>query len=303
MSKRLALLVGCTHYQDPRLALLPETTANLHTLAAMLRDPAIGNFEAVKTLIDSSVQEICRQVTDLLYRRKRHDVILLYFTGHGLVDEAGQLYLATAATEVGSLAETAMPADFLTGQMDRSFSRQQILLLDCPICGLGPDGMRPEVGVSAETGAAFRGSGWGRTVLTATDLIDYSLAGPELLGNAPESRFTHFLMQGLRSGAADADGDGQVGLRELYDYIHGQMVRHRSPHRPRHWSYEEQDRFIMARNPRLFKPARLKWDLIFGAIMAPTATVAIGGQADFGTSIGLAGLLMLLYAGLYLVLE
>jgi hypothetical protein len=303
MAKRLALLICTKTYQDPRLARLGGSDSNPYPLAALLRDHAVGNFDEVELLIDRPAEEIRQQIANLFHRRKRHDVLLLYFWGHGLVAESGQLYLAATDTILNALAETAIPAAFITGQLDRSFSRQQILVLDCAFGAVVAPGKTVEVGRSAASAAAFKGSGHGRTVLTATDLTDFAWIGEKLVGQAAGSHFTDFFRQGLRSGAADADGDGQVAVRELYQYIQGQLIRRHSHYRPRHWSYQAQDCFIIARNPRLFKPARPKWDLIFGAIMAPTATIAIGGQADLKTSIGMAGLLMLIYAGLYLVLD
>lgn len=99
----------------------------------------------------------------------------------------------------------------------------------------------------------------------------------------------------VQTGAADADGDGQVELRELYEYLRQQTC----PVNLR--IYGKQEHFILARNPYHFIPVQpIKWDLISGAILAPVTIIIIGGRADLRTAIGLAGLLLLMYALLYL---
>ena len=56
---------------------------------------------------------------------------MLYFSGHGVKDEQGNLYLAVKDTERPLLAGTSIEAAFITAQMDRSHSKRQILILDC----------------------------------------------------------------------------------------------------------------------------------------------------------------------------
>ena len=147
-------------------------------------------------------------------------------------------------------------------------------------------------------------AGAARAVLVATDVLYYTVEGDAVLGEAERSVFTHYLIQGLRSGAADSDQDGQIGLGELYDYICDQAVRHAAHQKPRRWTYRERDRIIIARNPNEVERERvIKWDLIAGAILAPITSVAIGWEADWRTAVGMGGLLLLLYGLLYWVLE
>ena len=293
MSKRIALIIHNDTYHDPSLSRLKMPVADIHTLAMVLRQPTIGNFNRVETLLNQSVGEVRRRVADLFHRKQRNDELLLYFMGHSLLDEAGQLYLATVDTALDSLAETASSAIYLTDCMDRSFSRRQMLLLECSA------GNGPRTGTGLAT--AFKGRGYGRVVLTTTHTIQYILAEEKVVGETTSPGFTHYLIQGLQTGAADVDRDGQIELRELYEYIQGQAEQATSYLQPRQWTSGDPGKFIIARNPHQFGPARLiKWDLIFGAIMAPTTIIIIGGGADLRASVGMAGLFLLLYALLYL---
>jgi hypothetical protein len=57
----------------------------------------------------------------------------------------------------------------------------------------------------------------------------YALEGDEVLGQAENSVFTHYLIQGLPTGEADANADGRITLDELYDYVYAQMVHTTNP--------------------------------------------------------------------------
>src|SRR5919204_394754 len=68
------------------------------------------------------------------------------------------------------------------------------------------------------------------------------------------SIFTSAVVQGLRMGEADRDGDQQVSVDELYDFVYEQ-VRRRTPNQtPGKWSNVEGALFV-ARNPRPVPPS------------------------------------------------
>jgi len=78
-----------------------------------------------------------------------------------------------------------------------------------------PPGARPLVRVQEAKPAAQV------ALLTAS-------AGDEISGPAPGERvglFTKYLTEGLGRGAADLDGDGQVSLQELLDYVKPRVAR------------------------------------------------------------------------------
>ena len=302
MSKRIALIIANNTYQDQYLSQLKRPEADIHGLASVLHDPTIGNFHQVETVVNAPSQEIHQLIGELFNWKKRHDMLLLYFLGYTILDEAEQLYLATVDTRLDSLPETSVPATYITGCMDDSFSRRQILILDSYQSRLVPSGSEKELGSMVGVGEAFRGRGYGRVVLATSDVVQFALTGEKILGEVEDSVFTHYLVQGLRTGSADYDEDGQVDVRELYNYVLPQ-VEQVANQRPHLWSHNERNKFIIARNPSVQQREPIKWDLIAGAIMAPAATIIIGATASLGTSVGMAGLLLLIYAFLYWALD
>jgi hypothetical protein len=289
MAKRIALIIATQTYQDPALAWLNAPAADLQRLAGLLRDPAIGNFSQVELLTDQPAQALRRQIAGLCHWKKPHDELLLYVVGHGAVDETGQLQLLTTDTTAAALAQTALPATYITAWLDRSFSRQKTVILDCNY-------FSPAAGVTLKTTLAetFKGRGHGRAVLATSHLIQP--AQP-----ATVTGLTRQVIQGLQTGLADRYGDGQIDLEELYQYL-DQQLRPLPPQARLHlWRYAEANNFVLARNRQQFVASRpeIKWDLIFGAIMTPTTIIAIGAWADLRTSVGLASMFVFLYALLY----
>ncbi len=130
-------------------------------------------------------------------------------------------------------------------------------------------------------------------VLTATDATQYAWEGDQIIGEADNSVFTHYLVQGLQTGEADVDADGRITLDELYDYVYGQVVTRTPKQTPGKWSYKQQGDMVIARNPKpIVKPAELPADLRT-AIESPLANVRSGAVRELdrllnGSNAGLA---------------
>ena len=293
MNRKLALIIGNSHYQDPNLAKLVAPGEDVNDLAVVLRDPAIGGFEQVWTLIDETDAAIRLSIEDFFADKKSDDLLVLYFSGHGVRDEQGRLYLAAPNTRANRLRATAIAADFITNEMDRSRSRRQVLILDCCHSGAFAQGSKAVTGGTVGTGPAFEGTGYGRVVLTATDATQYAWEGDKIIGEADNSVFTHYLVQGLQTGEADVDADGRITLDELYDYVYAQVVARTPKQTPGKWSYKQQGDMIIARNPKpIVKPAELPADLRT-AIESPLANVRAGAVRELdrllnGSNAGLA---------------
>jgi uncharacterized caspase-like protein len=251
MGRKFALIVANAEYEDAGLARLSAPGLDAHDFAGALQAPHIGAFDEVTTLLNEVEANIRRAVARLFAGKLPDDLLLLYFSGHGVRDDQGQLYLAARDTERSLLSATGIPAEFVSSQMSASRSRRQVLILDCCNSGAFARGTKAAVGGSMGTAAAFEGTGYGRVVLTATDATQYAWEGDQFLGEASNSVFTHFLVQGLETGAADANADGTITLDELYDYAYAQVVAVLPQQTPGKWSYREQGELVIARNPKL----------------------------------------------------
>src|ERR1051325_2788766 len=120
MSRELALIIGNSEYQDTTLARLVTPNEDVTDLAEVLRAPEIGGFDDVKTLVNESSATVRLEIESFFAEKKPDDLLLLYFSGHGVRDDQGHLYLAMKDTRHTRLRATAIPAAFITDGMDHS---------------------------------------------------------------------------------------------------------------------------------------------------------------------------------------
>ncbi|MCR6490165.1 caspase family protein [Amycolatopsis sp. OK19-0408] len=257
MANRHALLIATETYADPALRRLTAPGGDARELASVLRDPSIAGFE-VTTLIDEPHHVVGEAIGEFYRGRRRDELTLLYFTGHGVKDDDGSLYLAMANTRRDSLMFTALAAELVDRAMAGCPSRQKVLVLDCCYSGAFPAGRLAKSGADVHTLERFQGRG--RAVLTASDATQYSFEGDAVTGSAARSVFTRHLVAGLRDGSADLDGDGDVTVDELYSYVHERVVAELPRQRPKHQS-DVEGRIVLARNPRWTLPEYLKHGL------------------------------------------
>ncbi len=231
--RRRALLIATGSYSDPGLAGLRAPAGDVDSLAEVLADGSIGQFE-VQELVDRPTEEIKRAIEGFFAEARRADLLLLYFSGHGVLSQSRRFYFATASTSLQYLRATAVEDGFVNGVMQESRARSIVLVLDCCHSGAFGKGLTPKSGLTIDVEHRFEGRG--RVTLSASTELEYAFeeADPatginELVPSTPASLFTSCLVDGLRSGEADIDGDGEISVDELYDYV-CHRVRERSPH-------------------------------------------------------------------------
>ena len=249
MSKRLALIIGNSLYRDKTLSKLSSPDADVGALTDTLLDPSLGGFDDVKLLVNSASHIVRREIFNFFSRKTRTDMLLFYFTGHGVLDDRGRLYLALKDTDTKALRGTAIPASYITDEMDNSRSRRQVLIMDCCHSGAFARGSKGTTGANVGTASTFEGSGFGRVVLTASDATQYAWEGNQIIGEAVNSLFTHFIIKGIQTGEADTNHDGNISIDEIYDYAYSRILEETPKQTPGKWSFKEQGELIIAKSP------------------------------------------------------
>src|SRR3954462_3833161 len=196
---RKALLVATYGYQDTGLRGLTAPAHDAEALADVLRDPAIADFD-VTMLLNEPTHVVGEAIGSFYATCRRDDLTLLYFSGHGLKDDDGRLYLAMSNPRRDSLLFTGLPAAAISDAMDGCPSRRKVLILDCCYSGAFPAGRTAKADPAVHTLERFQGKG--RAVLTASDSTSYSFEGDEVSGTGNRSVFTRYLVEAIRSGAA-----------------------------------------------------------------------------------------------------
>jgi Caspase domain len=253
---REALIVAIDAYDDPGLGQLQAPHRDAEALGAVLSDPRIGDF-TVRVLRNETAQGIRVAVEDFFADRRPDDLLLLHFSCHGLKNAAGELFLAACDSRPARLASTAVAADFVNQQMADSRAQRIALFLDCCYGGAFPRGMVVRASGVVEVGDAFAAAqqaagGRGRVVVTASSSVEYAFEGGQLAPGAQvaPSVFTGSVVEGLSSGEADRDGDGWVGLNELFTFV-AERVRRATPHQTPHlWAFGSEGDLLLAHSRR-----------------------------------------------------
>ena len=283
--RREALVVAVHDYADPGLSRLRAPSHDADALARVLGDRGVGGFH-VRQLRNEPAHVVSEVLEDFFADRDRDDVLLVYFSGHGLKDEDGTLHLAATNTKVHRLAATSVSASFVNQQMTRSRSRRIVLMLDCCYAGAFARGLTPR-GAASDLGIDQQLGGRGRAVITSSSAMEYSFEGSRLTGDGATepSVFTGVLVRGLETGAADRDGDGFVTLDEIYDYVYT-GVREITPHQtPSKWIFDMQGSLHIARRATgpvaavapasVRRPRRARWRWAVAGLTAGLLTVGI----------------------------
>lgn len=130
------VLIGCGDFDDIELPAIPAVKSNLVDLRSALTDQTHGilPLEHCRVLADPADH---RSVGMSLAQaaREAEDLLLVYYTGHGLLDEDGLLHLALSSTDPGHVGFTGVPADLVKRYLGRARARLRILVLDCCFSG------------------------------------------------------------------------------------------------------------------------------------------------------------------------
>jgi uncharacterized caspase-like protein len=213
-ASRLALVIGTASYTDPGFAQLRAPAQDVADMVEILTDPVIGAY-TVTPVLDQAEYQIRRAIDGFLAVRGVDDLVVVYLSCHGVLDARGRLYFSATDTVKSRLSSTGVESGWLLEQLEQCRARRQVLILDCCFSGSFAQ-TKGDMEVDLER--RLVGASRGRAVLTASRAGEYSYEGTPLRGAVGRSVFTAALVEGLRSGKADHDGDGYITVEDAYAY-------------------------------------------------------------------------------------
>ena len=251
--RRLALVLATGEYDDPALAGLRAPAGDAATLRDVLADTAVGGFE-VTSVLDQDAHVVRLAVEEFLTDRRPDDLLLVYLSCHGLVDLRQRLYFAARDTRRDRLASSGVASHWILEQLEDCRARRQVVILDCCFSGaFAAGGKGPADRRDLGLGERLLGQGRGRVVLTASRATEYSFEGDSLdppdVGAQGGSVFTRALLDGIRSGAADTDGDGWISVDDAYAFAYDRVSADGAAQTPQRWLYGAEGSILLARNP------------------------------------------------------
>jgi formylglycine-generating enzyme required for sulfatase activity len=220
---RLALLIGVSKY-GAGIPALPECVVDVDAMQRVLVHPEMGGFAAadITVLKDPQRQEMVDAIHQLFNNRNKDDLLLFYFSGHGMMDEDEyKLHLANSGTYNNEnsrvYAPSAVEAAYIHQRLNYSKSKRLVLILDC--CYSGAFAKEMTKGDNTINLENYLG-GKGRAILTSSSASERSLGAKVTTehGNSGLSIYTRYLVEGIETGAADLDDDGWISVDELHEY-------------------------------------------------------------------------------------
>ncbi|MGI2902066.1 caspase, EACC1-associated type [Tolypothrix sp. VBCCA 56010] len=242
---KFALLIGVSKYDSPNLCELQKVENDVQEMARVLLHPEMCGFaeENIQCLPNPDLQTMREAIHNLFDKCKKDDLVLLYLAGHGLKNkESGDLYFATTRTREDAPFATAVEASFVHRVMSDSRSKRQVVILDCCYSGAFSHGMlaRSPNDINVKVNIEEQLGGEGRAVLTSSTSLQPTLDGV----------YTSYLVEGIETGAADENGNGEISIGELHNYAKKQVKISAPSMEPEIYTTKEGYAILLAQAPK-----------------------------------------------------
>lgn len=273
--RRRALLIATDTYEDPEFTKLVAPAGDAEALAEVLGDPGLGQFD-VSRVFNGLADEIERALKSFLAESEPDDLVLVYFSCHGVKDVQNRYYLAAKDSQADRLAQTGLNPRAILVQLDECDAKTQVVILDCCFSGAFRRGLVSR-GARRKVDLPVHLSGRGRVILTSSTSFQYSYeeGSGAVPGLRPRSVFTSVLLDGIRNGLADRDRDGYVSVSELYAFVAETLARNKDPQTPELYS-DGRGSVWIARNP-YHRPAAPALTPVGGSTAVGAVAAALQG--------------------------
>ncbi|MBE9208356.1 SUMF1/EgtB/PvdO family nonheme iron enzyme [Nostoc sp. LEGE 06077] len=245
---KVALLIGISEY-ELGLTPLPNAVNDVEAMRRVLLNPEMGDFapENVTVLKNPQRQEMEDAIYNLYAHRDKDDLLLFYFSGHGVTVESGDFYFSTSITRKNQnklVPTTAVAGTSVHSWMNQSKSKRQVVILDCCFSGAFARGLTAKDIDNIDLEQKLGGEG--RAILTASSSTQYAFESDGL----DLSIYTHYLVEGIEKGVADLDGDGLIAVDELHKYTKSKVQEASPAMTPEFYPVKEGYRIFLAKSPK-----------------------------------------------------
>lgn len=230
-----AVLIGVPEYRSSELADIPAVWDNLVALHKVLTGHQ-GLFPADHCQVlggrGQPLDKTTLGTSLITARREAADLLLVYYAGHGLLDDDGHLHLALPESEPGNVAYSGVPLELVKRELARARASSRVLLLDCCFSGRA-------VAAMSTPGSLVAGQLdlTGTFTLTSTTATAPSHAPP----GARYTAFTEALLGALNAA-------GPLSLDDIYTYVDRDLVGRGLP-RPQCRSVNAARNLTLVRGP------------------------------------------------------
>jgi hypothetical protein len=239
--------VGVSAYRDKKYALEYAVKDEQDT-----REVILKKYPGAKVylLLDSMTtrENILNLKREVLLKTNVNDVVMVGFSGHGLIDSELNFYYATWGSEFENPSVRSLPYADMEWLLDSIPARKKLLLIDACHSGEIDKEEVEEMAISSTSieGVKFRDNGKnlknkngnpvssvmndlfadmntrsGTTVISSSGGVEYSMES----GQWKNGLFTYCFLYGLETNKADMNHDGQIMLSEIKNYVRTEVTR------------------------------------------------------------------------------
>jgi WD40 repeat protein len=247
LSNKFALLIGVSEH-GLGVQPLPGVEKDLESLQQVLVNPRIGNFVNVDISLNPDSPTIATKIEHFLSNCPSDALALLYFSGYGILDRYGTLYLSSNASSRNAqgkiIRSTFVSTDFLKAVMQDCPAKQLVLILDICISKetslYQTDPNQPVEMIGQQLSSPDY------TILVSSTAIHDT--GVQKGVNA--SIYTYYLVEGLKTGIADTNHTGIITVGKWHTYAKQKLQISSPALRPTFYGPPEQKQIQVAFAPR-----------------------------------------------------
>jgi hypothetical protein len=242
------LVIGVSEYAEPGHNLkfaVKDANDFMNTLKT--GNTRFANVKTKSLFNKDATPSSVRELKSFFSETKPDDEVIVYFSGHGLLDEKLDYFLALHDVKFENPANGGLPYDVLESLIDSIPARNRLVFIDACHSGevdkedlvadlkpgsqvvanaiSGNIGVKPKAGLKNSQdymnmlfSDVQRGSG--ASVISAAGGMEFALESKDWNNGV----FTYSIINGLKNNAADYNKNGQVNLSELKQYIGKKVV-------------------------------------------------------------------------------
>jgi uncharacterized caspase-like protein len=242
------LTIGVSKYADSKFDLKYAAKDASDLTDLFVGDHAPFNKVYSHQLLDNVVKnEAIANLYEDLKKTNVEDVVCVFFAGHGLLDTDLNYFLASHDVRFDDPAKDGIPYESLEDLLDGIPARNKLMLIDACHSGeidkdevalanntetahenvvfraVGSSGLK-QVGLNnsfelmKELFTDIRKSS-GAMIISSAGGTEYAMEGDQWNNGV----FTYCLLNGLKNGNADMNGDGEIMMSEINKYVSAQV--------------------------------------------------------------------------------
>jgi WD40 repeat protein/uncharacterized caspase-like protein len=242
------ITIGASKYKDANYN-LTYASKDAQDVASLFAKSEVYEKVITKTLTNKQVtKENIEALRTFLNQAGINDEVMIFIAGHGVLDENLDYFFASYDMDFNNPSQRGIAYEDLEGLLDGIKPLKKVLLIDA--CHSGEidkeevellaaadvqegevqfravgNTVKPKLGMqntSELTKALFTDlrKGTGATVISSAGGGEYAMES----GEWKNGLFTYCLIKGIKTKAADLNGDGEIWLKELQEYVQTQVT-------------------------------------------------------------------------------